>query len=151
ANWIGANKVFHQSILDRLRVDGPQPSRAFDTSTLAVHWKSSGWTNERDITRMLEFMDYRGEVGITGRNGAERIWDLPERFLPPTEDLTYVESLRRRSLRIIRRMGFATMMQVRARTGELPDIGRPFLTRLLNEMTEEGTLVAIDEKNWRSA
>jgi uncharacterized protein YcaQ len=151
ATWIEANKAFHKSILDRLRVDGPQPSRAFDTSSLAVHWKSSGWTNERDITRMLEFMDYRGEVGVTSRNGAERIWDLPERFLPPTEDLTYVEFLRRRSMRIIRWMGFATMMQVRARTGELPDIDRPFLNRLLNEMAEEGLLVAVDDKNWRAA
>src|SRR5262249_30094334 len=35
SRWIEANKTFYQSILDKLRVDGPQPSRAFDTSTVA--------------------------------------------------------------------------------------------------------------------
>jgi uncharacterized protein YcaQ len=149
--WIEANARFHRSILDQLRANGPLPSRALDTSALAVHWKSSGWTNNRDITRMLEFMDYRGEVAISGRDGAERLWDLPERFLPPTEELSYVDFLRRRSLLLVRRMGVATMMEVRARTGELPDIDRPFLLKLLNELAEEGRLVAVDDKNWRHA
>jgi uncharacterized protein YcaQ len=149
--WIEANKRFHQSILDQLRANGPLPSRALDTSTLAVHWKSSGWTNNRDVTRMLEFMDFRGEVAITGRDGSERLWDLPERFLPPTEEISYGEFLRRRSLLLVRWMGVATMMEVRARTGELPDIDRAFLNKLLNELAEEGRLVAVDNKNWRHA
>lgn len=149
--WIEANKLFHQSILDQLRGEGPLPSRSLDTSSMAVHWQSSGWTNERDITRMLEFMDFRGEVAISGRNGSERLWDLPERVLPPTEDLTYEEFLRRRSLVIVGRMGVANMMQIRARSGELPDIDRPFLTRFLNEMADDGLLVAVDDKHWRLA
>jgi uncharacterized protein YcaQ len=149
--WIEANKRFHQSILDQLRAEGPLPSRALDTSALAVHWQSSGWTNNRDITRMLELMDYRGEVAIAGRDGSERLWDLPERFLPPTEELSYEEFLRRRSLLLVRRMGVASMMEVRARSGDLPDIDRPFLTKLLNELAEEGQLVAVDDKNWRHA
>ena len=107
--------------------------------------------SDRDITRMLEFMDVRGEVAISGRHGAERLWDLPERVLPPTEDLTYEEFLRRRSLVIVRRMGVANMMQIRARTGELPDIDRPFLTKFLSEMAEDGLLVAVDDKHWRLA
>ena len=96
--WIEANKRFHQSILDQLRANGPLPSRSLDTSLVAKHWRSTGWTNNRDITRMLEFMDYRGEVAISGRQGAERLWDLPERVLPPTDDISYDEFLRRRSL-----------------------------------------------------
>ena len=79
---------------------------------MAVHWQSSGWTNERDTTRMLEFMDVCGEVAISGRHGAERLWDLPERVLPPTEDLTYEEFLRRRSLVLVRRMGVANLMEI---------------------------------------
>ena len=128
--WIEANRSFHQSILDQLRAEGPLPSRSLDKSTVAVHWQSTGWTSDRDVTRMLEFMDVRGEVAISGRHGAERLWDLTERVLPPTEDLTYEEFLRRRSLVIVRRMGVANMMQIRARTGELPDIDRPYLTKV---------------------
>jgi hypothetical protein len=149
--WIEANKRFHESILDQLRADGPLASRALDTSTVAVHWKSTGWTNNRDITRMLEFMDYRGEVAISGRIGAERMWDLPERVLPPTDDISYDEFLRRRSLHIVRRMGLANLQEIRARTGELPDIDRAYLKTRLDELTEAGELVALDEKYWRHA
>jgi uncharacterized protein YcaQ len=148
--WIEANRRFHQSVLDQLRADGPLPSRALDTSTLAVHWKSTGWTNNRDITRMLEFMDYRGEVAISGRD-AERLWDLPERVLPPVEEIDHREFLRRRSLLLVRRNGVASLQDVRARTGELPDVDRAYLRRLLDELTEAGQLVAVDDKHWRHA
>jgi uncharacterized protein YcaQ len=149
--WIEANKRFHQSILDQLRDNGPLPSRSLDTSLVAQHWRSTGWTNNRDITRMLEFMDYRGEVAISGRDGAERLWDLPERVLPATDDLSYDEFLRRRSLHIVRRMGVANLQEIRARTGELPDIDRAYLKKRLDEMTEAGQLVAVDDKYWRHA
>jgi uncharacterized protein len=149
--WISANRRFHDSILDQLRANGPLASRALDTSTVAVHWQSTGWTNNRDITRMLEFMDYRGEVAVAGRDGAERLWDLPERVLPEVDVLSYDEFLRRRSLHIVRRMGVANLNDVRARTGELPDIDRPYLLKILNELTEDGRLVVFDDKNWRHA
>ena len=32
-------------------------------------WASSGWTNNRNVTQMLEFLMMRGEVAITGRVG----------------------------------------------------------------------------------
>lgn len=147
--WIEANKRFHQSILDQLRANGPLPSRSLDTSLVAEHWQSTGWTNNRDITRMLEFMDYRGEVAIAGRDGAGRLWDLPERVLPPTDDISYDEFLRRRSLHIVRRMGVASLQEIRERTGELPDIDRAYLKKRLDELTEEGKLVALDDKYWR--
>ena len=149
--WIEANSRFHRSILDQLRAEGPLPSRSLDTSLVAEHWQSTGWTNNRDITRMLEFMDYRGEVAISGRSGAERLWDLPERVLPPTDDISYDEFLRRRSLHIVRRMGVANLREIRERTGELPDIDRAYLKRRLDQLTEEGELVAVDDRYWRHA
>ena len=45
-------------------------------------WASTGWTNNRNVTQMLEFLMMRGEVAIAGRIGRERLWDLPERVYP---------------------------------------------------------------------
>ena len=150
--WIEANRRFHQSILDQLRAEGPLPSRSLDTSAVAEHWQSTGWTNNRDITRMLEFMDVRGEVAISGRDGAERLWDLPERVLPPTDDITYEEFLRRRSLAHRPPDGCGqhdgdprAHRRVAGHRSAVPD------QRLLDEMTEEGRLVAVDDKYWRHA
>jgi uncharacterized protein YcaQ len=47
-----------------------------------VPWASTGWTNNRNVTQMLEFLMTRGEVAIAGRVGRERLWDLPERVYP---------------------------------------------------------------------
>ena len=47
-----------------------------------VPWASTGWTNNRNVTRMLECLMMRAEVAIAGRVGRERLWDLPERVYP---------------------------------------------------------------------
>ena len=47
-----------------------------------VPWASSGWTNNRNVTQMLELLMMRGEIAIAGRVGRERLWDLAERVYP---------------------------------------------------------------------
>ena len=40
---------------------------------------STGWTNNRNVTQMLEYLMMRGEVAIAERRGRQRLWDLAER------------------------------------------------------------------------
>ena len=47
-------------------------------------WASSGWTNSRNVTQMLELLEVRGKVAIAGRVGRERLWDLPSGCTRPT-------------------------------------------------------------------
>ena len=42
----------------------------------------SGWTHDRNVTQMLEFLASRGEVAVAGRRGRQRLWDLAERVYP---------------------------------------------------------------------
>ena len=63
--------------------------------TCVVPWASSGWTNNRNVTQMLEFLMMRGEVAITGRVGRERVWDLPERVYPADVVVPSVEEAER--------------------------------------------------------
>ena len=60
---------------------GPLSSRD-DPRHERVPWPSSGWTNDRNVTQMLEFLAMRGEVAIAGRRKRERVWDLAERVYP---------------------------------------------------------------------
>ena len=41
-----------------------------------------GWTGNRNVTQLLDFMVQRGEVAVAGRSGKERLWDLTERVYP---------------------------------------------------------------------
>jgi uncharacterized protein YcaQ len=61
-----------------------------------VPWASSGWTNDRNVTQMLEFLQARGQVAISGRVGRERLWDLPERVYPADVVTPPVEEAERR-------------------------------------------------------
>jgi uncharacterized protein len=63
--------------------------------TSVVPWPSSGWTNNRNVTQMLEFLARRGEVAIPGRVGRERLWDLAERVYPADLNVPSVEEATR--------------------------------------------------------
>ena len=106
--WLEANSAFRIDILDRLRERGPLRSRDIpDTS--AVPWASTGWTNNRNVTQMLELLVVRGEIAISRREGRERFWDLAERVYPsPGDDEPPLEeALRMRDERRLRALGIA--------------------------------------------
>jgi uncharacterized protein YcaQ len=80
-DWMTANDEFRRRILDQLAASGPLTSREIPDSC-AVPWESSGWTHDRNVTQMLEFLASRGEVAVAGRRGRERLWDLAARIYP---------------------------------------------------------------------
>lgn len=103
--WLDDNESFRRDILERLRASGPLLSRDIpDTSK--VSWPSSGWTNNRNVTKMLEMLLKSGEVAITARQGRQRVWDLPERVYPAeAKALSLEESHRLMNERRVRSLG----------------------------------------------
>ena len=79
-------------------------------------WASTGWTHNRNVTQMLEFLMMRGEIAIAGRVGRERLWDLAGRVypavvvVPPLDEATRIKNERR-----LRSLGLA-----RAKTTAMP-------------------------------
>ncbi len=59
--WLSDNKAFRARVLKQLRASGPLQSRDI-ADTCAVPWESSGWTHDRNVTQMLEFLASMGEV-----------------------------------------------------------------------------------------
>lgn len=89
-DWVRANDACRCDILRRLEASGPLLSRDLP-DTCAQSWASTGWTNNKNVTMLLEFMVQRGEVATADRQGRERLWDLAARVYPdvplvPTED-----------------------------------------------------------------
>lgn len=92
--WIRDNDRFRRDILNRLGSSGPLTSRDIP-DTCVVQWTSTGWTNNRNVTKMLELLMMRGEVAISGRVGRERLWDLPERVYPANVVVPSIEEAER--------------------------------------------------------
>jgi uncharacterized protein YcaQ len=105
--WLRDNDCFRRDVLDLLDASGPLVSRDIpDTSV--VPWASTGWTNNRNVTQMLEFLMTRGEIAIAGRSGRERLWDLAERVYPSNVVVPSVEEAHRiRNERRLAALGIA--------------------------------------------
>jgi uncharacterized protein len=113
-DWVRANDACRLDILERLGASGPLASRELPDNC-EVPWRSSGWTNNRNVTQLLEFMVLRGEVAIAGRRGGDRLWDLAERVYPDDPVVPAEEARRIRDQRRLRALGIA-----RARGPECP-------------------------------
>jgi uncharacterized protein YcaQ len=113
--WFRDNDRFRRDVLKVLKKSGPVGSREIP-DTCAVPWASTGWTNNRNVTQMLEFLMLRGEVAIAGRTGRERLWDLPERVYPAGFDVPPAEEAERiKNERRLRALGIA-----RAKAPKMP-------------------------------
>jgi uncharacterized protein len=120
--WLRDNDRFRRDILDLLESSGPLSSRDIP-DTHVVPWASTGWTNNRNVTQMLEFLMMRGEVAIAGRLGRERLWDLADRVYPADVALPSVEEAeRRKNERRLAALGIARQ-KTRALPGEPVAVG----------------------------
>jgi len=120
-SWVEANDGFRRDIISRLRDAGPLLSRDVP-DTNQVPWGSTGWTNNRNVTQMLELLSARGEVAVAGRVGRQRLWDVAERVYPKFGPLPADEAKRRRDERRLRSLGIVRAKR-RVVPGELTSVG----------------------------
>ncbi|MEZ5093448.1 DNA glycosylase AlkZ-like family protein [Nocardioides sp.] len=118
ADWVEANDLCRREILQHLQSEGPQPARALPDST-AVPWRSSGWTNAKNVQRLLDFLEQRGEVAVSHREGRERIWDIAERVYPDDSAVPVDEADA-----VLARRRLAALGLARPKVAEVP--GEPF-------------------------
>jgi uncharacterized protein YcaQ len=107
ARWLEANDAFRRDVLELLRRSGPLLSRDIPDTSI-VPWESTGWTGNRNVTQMLEFLSARGEVATTRRSGRQRLWDLAERVYPAVAEVVPLAEARRvLAARRLRALGIA--------------------------------------------
>ena len=128
--WLKANGRFHRFVLDLLRDCGPLRSREIPDRS-QVPWPSSGWTNNRNVTQLLEFLTARGEVAVSARRGRERLWDIAERVYPTDVPvLSAGEARVQHNERRLRALGIARSAAV-GEAGEAAEVsGTPGVWRI---------------------
>jgi hypothetical protein len=125
-DWVRANDACRRGILDRLGSSGPLLSRDLP-DTCAVPWRSTGWTNNRNVTQLLEFMVLRGEVAVAGRRNGDRLWDLAARVYPDDPVVPAAEARRVRNERRLRALGIARARgpECPVEPGDVGEVGAP--------------------------
>jgi len=104
-DFLRANAAFARYLLAELEERGPLRSRDLEDRS-AQGWRSRGWTNQRNLTQMLDYLSAQGRIAVAGRAGNERLWDIAERVLPTDSPrLTLEEATRIRARRRLRALG----------------------------------------------
>jgi uncharacterized protein len=139
-DWMAANAKLKRSVLAQVRRDGPVLARQISGGLTGESWRSSGWTNERNVDRMLGFLWASGRVMVAGREGIQKRWDLTERVLPadaPRERLSDLEVTRRAVDRSLRGLGVGTAKHIKS---HFTRDRYPELNRVLAEFDRTGRI-----------
>ncbi len=145
AAWIETNKKLRDTILRAIKRNGPLSSRALTEMGQAPQaWVSSGWTNDRNVSRMLDFLWMQGKIMVARREGLNKFWDLSERVLPawtPRAKLSEREIVTRAAQTSLRALGVGTERQISKHYIE----GRyPRLRERLDELERAGEIERIE-------
>lgn len=104
------------------------------------------WSAEKHA---LEWLFAAGEVTVAGRRGFERLYDLPERVLPPAivchPDIGESDAQRGLLLHAVKALGVATEKDVRDYFRQDPAPAK----RGLAELVEEGAVQRVQVQGWK--
>lgn len=84
--WVAKNENFKRYVLAELDKQGPLLTAELEDCA-DVPWGSSGWTNDRSLPYMLDYLWTKGVIGVADRDGLKRWWDLTERLFPSREKI----------------------------------------------------------------
>ena len=105
--------------------------------TCVQPWRSSGWTNNQNVRRMIDLLVQRGEVAAAGGEGRDRLWDLAERVYPDDPPVPLEEALRLRAERRLSSLGLArakaAQSPARAAATSVTSVSRPSIEGVKGE------------------
>jgi uncharacterized protein YcaQ len=139
-----------KAVLALIAERGPLTAGEIELAHHGERRSSKGaWWDWSHVKRAVEFLFWSGEVTTARRRGFERMYDLPERVLPPeilrAPDLTDAEAHRVLIERSARSMAVATAQDLRDYFRLAADDARPAIASLV----EDGVLVPTAVEGWK--
>jgi uncharacterized protein YcaQ len=132
------------AVLDRIRAEGPMAASDFEEGK-----GRSGWWEWGDTKRALEWLFWAGHITTAERRGSfERVYDLPERVIPPAilslptpDDADAHRSLIAHAARAL---GVATATDLRDYFRQPREEAR----KAISELVEAGELLPVTVEGW---
>jgi uncharacterized protein YcaQ len=90
-DFLASNRGFRRYVLRELETRGPLLSRELEDRSRQAP-RDHRWYGSRRVGEMLHALHDRGDIAIVGRRGGQRLWDLAERWYPPTERVALREA-----------------------------------------------------------
>ena len=152
--WGGMRRIqrerpgYVEAVLEQVRARGPIAASQLEEERPR---RSGPWWDWHDAKRALEWLFWSGPVTSAGRRGFERLYDLPERVLPPAvlRAPTPPEADAQRELVHLAAgaLGVATERDLR----DYFRLGVPEARARVAELVEAGELRRVRVQGWRQA
>ncbi|MEO8396136.1 MAG: crosslink repair DNA glycosylase YcaQ family protein [Chloroflexota bacterium] len=143
-DWLAKNQDLYDLILAELNDKGALMSRQLEIDgKVSNAWVSSGWTNGRNVSQMLDFLWGQGKIMVSGRSGGQKQWDLSERCLPdwtPRDQWDEPTVVAYAAQKSIRALGVATLQQIKA---HYTRSRYPNLPKVLADLEDQGRIQQI--------
>ncbi|MCB0667507.1 MAG: YcaQ family DNA glycosylase [Saprospiraceae bacterium] len=137
--WPKSDKSLMTNVLDRVTNEGPLMARDFQADGKR---KGQGWWDWKPAKLALERLFFQGSLVIVGRRGFQKVYDLPENYIPGhidtsrPSDEAYAEYLIERALRLHGIVSLPEIIYLRKK-------GRKIVKEVLNRKIEEKSLQKI--------
>jgi uncharacterized protein YcaQ len=103
-DFLRRNAAFRRYVLRELERRGPLLSRELEDRSVDGRLEHR-WYGSRYVGIMLDLLHTRGELAVVGRRGSQRLWDLAERWYPPTDTVPAREAERELAAQRFRALG----------------------------------------------
>ena len=103
-DFLERNAGFRRYVLRELERRGPLLGRELEDRS-GGRTRSHRWFGSRQVGLMLEALHRRGELAVVGRKTGQRLWDLADRWYPPTETVPLRDAERQLAERRFRSLG----------------------------------------------
>lgn len=84
SQYYNADPKVMQYVIDTIRTEGPRKAKDFENEGKAA----GNWWNWKPAKLALEKLFMQGDLMVSGRDGMQKIYDISERVLPQTTNLT---------------------------------------------------------------
>lgn len=132
SHWFGQDKKMNAYVIDRIKAEGELQSKDFEFKRSA----NANWYEWKPAKRALEQLFMEGKVMVAKRKGFQKVYDLTERVLPSTVDISFPiqkEIAEHLIMKNIRAYGLVQEKEITYLQSNLKESVSKVLKRLLKE------------------
>jgi uncharacterized protein YcaQ len=138
-SWFPRDEKMMSAVLKRIEAEGSMRCKDFDSAKK----NTTGWWDWKPAKKALERLFMEGKLEISRRQGFQKVYDLPQRVIPASVDIsmpTEYEYLKFLIKRTLRHHGLATASEIAYLKKKETRIK---VNNILAEMYENGEVVKI--------
>ncbi|KJY81814.1 hypothetical protein TW81_15785 [Vibrio galatheae] len=136
-HWYCKDRALMSRILKRIECEGPLMAKDFESKT----HKTDGW-NTKPTKQALENLYMQGDLMISERRGFHKVYDLTERVLPSTIDVSMPSAQEHARFLVMSYLKAHSFGRLAEMTYQLKDV-KQGVQQAINELIESGEIAQV--------